>query len=96
MCKSHIAVHVSREKPLARGAILAASGQPFHGHYYMLIALHRQHNARAHGLPIHQHSTRATSTMLTANMRSCQFQFMAQEIAEQHARAERYASPVAR
>ena len=50
------------------------------------VGLHGEHDARPYGLAIEQNGTGATDTVLASNMRSCELEFLADEVTEQKTR----------
>ena len=61
-------------------------GEPFDGDDVGAVHLHRILRAAAHRASIHQHRAGAADAMLAADMHAERLQFVAEEIAEQHAR----------
>ena len=66
------------------GVQLASTGrQPLHRGELAPVGLHREHQARTHGRPIHQDRAGSTDPMLAPDVRAGQFQGMPQEVAEE-------------
>ena len=64
----------------------ALGGQAFYSGHTHFIGLNGKHTARANGFIVQQNSACTTHTMLTANVRACEAQFIADEINQAGAR----------
>ena len=62
-----------------------AVGEPFHRDNFGAIRLYRILRAAAHGASINQHRAGTANTVLAADMHAERLQFVAEEIAQQHA-----------
>ena len=64
------------------------TGEAFNGLEVMAVGLYGEHDARPYRLAIEQNCTCATDTVLASDVRTCQLEFLTDEVTEQKTRLD--------